>query len=70
MSKAKGKKKKMRNRNGVTNNNTPCILSERLNTRVLGGHDCRLPDVPLKRFFFVVEKWRLISFFKIFLGTD
>ena len=40
----------MRNRNGVTNTNTQCTLPEILN-RVLGGHDRRLPEVRLNRFF-------------------
>ena len=51
-SKQRGRKKKVRNRNGVTNSNTPCTLPERLN-RVLGGHDRRLSEIRLDRFFFL-----------------
>ena len=59
-SKQRGRKKKVRNRNGVTNSNTPCTLPERLN-RVLGGHDRRLSEIRLNRFFFL--KYRLSTFF-------
>ena len=34
----------------MTNTNTQCTLPEILN-RVLGGHDRRLPEVRLNRFF-------------------
>ena len=59
-SKQRGRKKKVRNRNEVTNSNTPCTLPERLN-RVLGGHDRRLSEIRLDRFFFL--KYRLSTFF-------
>ena len=57
------RKKKVRNRNGVTNTNTPCTMPEILN-RVLGGHDRRLPEVRLNRFFVLK---RTIEYFFYFL---